>query len=230
MSAAADPISHTTQPVVTGTSVLGLKFDGGVAFAADCLGSYGSLARFRDVRRLIPAGKNTIVGGSGDVADFDAIKDMLNALIQENDVQEDGFEYGPKSIHSYMTRVLYHKRSNMKPLWNVLLVGGVEADGKAFLGYVDKIGVAYQDDTISTGYGAHIATPLLRSAQEANPNMTKEEAVAVLERCMKVLYYRDARSLNRYQIATITQAGMEISEPKSAETSWSIASMVKGYE
>ena len=39
--------------MVTGTSVLGVKFTGGVVIAADMLGSYGSLARFRNVSRLM---------------------------------------------------------------------------------------------------------------------------------------------------------------------------------
>ena len=39
--------------MVTGTSVIGVKFTGGVVIAADMLGSYGSLARFRNISRLM---------------------------------------------------------------------------------------------------------------------------------------------------------------------------------
>ena len=39
--------------------------------------------------------------------------------------------------------------------------------------------------------------PLLRDAMEKNPNMTSTEAVEAIDRCMKVLFYRDARSLNK---------------------------------
>lgn len=62
-----DPRQHTTRPIVTGTSVLAIKCSDGVIMAADTLGSYGSLARFRDQRRIAPVGQNTIVGGSGAV-------------------------------------------------------------------------------------------------------------------------------------------------------------------
>ena len=34
----------------TGTSILAVKYNGGIMMAADTLGSYGSLARFRDER------------------------------------------------------------------------------------------------------------------------------------------------------------------------------------
>lgn len=38
---------------------------------------------------------------------------------------------------------------------------------------------------------------MMRDALEKNPDMSEEEAKAVIMRCMKVLHYRDARSLNR---------------------------------
>lgn len=47
------PSSFHRNPMVTGTSVLGVKFTGGVVIAADMLGSYGSLARFRNISRLM---------------------------------------------------------------------------------------------------------------------------------------------------------------------------------
>jgi len=94
---------------VTGTSVLGLKFSTGVLLAADNLGklnpppspsmrplshcyplttrplvsaaSYGSLARFKDIVRLHPVGSHTILGASGDMADFQQVKRMLDNLM-----------------------------------------------------------------------------------------------------------------------------------------------------
>lgn len=48
------------------------------------------------------------------------------------------------------------RRSKGSPLWNSVLVGGLE-DNVPFLGFVDKIGVAYEEKVIATGYGAHLA-------------------------------------------------------------------------
>ena len=44
--------SHTLAPMVTGSAVIGVKYDGGVLIAADTLGSYGSMAKIRNVSRL----------------------------------------------------------------------------------------------------------------------------------------------------------------------------------
>lgn len=59
------PSTRTTDPIVTGASVLAIRYQGGVAIAADTLASYGSLARYRDVRRIKAVGSYSIVGASG---------------------------------------------------------------------------------------------------------------------------------------------------------------------
>ena len=73
----ADPLTHTKRPIVTGTSVLGIQYKDGVMLAADTLGSYGSLARFKDLRRIRKVGARTLVGASGEYSDFQHILQML---------------------------------------------------------------------------------------------------------------------------------------------------------
>ena len=86
----------------------------------------------------------------------------------------------------------------MNPLWNSHIIGGINNNGQSFLGYVDLKGVAYKSSTIATGYGAYIAQPLLRKAVEGREDiLSEEQARILLEQCMRVLYYRDARSLNK---------------------------------
>ena len=86
------PITRTQNPMVTGTSVLGLKFDGGVVIAADMLGSYGSLARFRNISRIMRVNNSnisrimrvnnsTMLGASGDYADFQYLKQVLGQMV-----------------------------------------------------------------------------------------------------------------------------------------------------
>lgn len=64
-------------PITTATSVIAVKFDKGVMMAADILGSYGSLARFRNCPRLVKLNSNIIIGASGDYADFQYLKDIM---------------------------------------------------------------------------------------------------------------------------------------------------------
>ncbi|KAF8621749.1 hypothetical protein AX15_007542 [Amanita polypyramis BW_CC] len=225
----ADAVKHTQQPIVTGTSVLGIMFKDGVMLAADNLASYGSLARFKDVERLYPVGNSTVIGAGGDMSDFQYLQRLLDELIIEEFTEQDGQILGPAEIHEYLSQVMYARRTKINPLWNSLVVGGVK-DGKRFLAYVDLLGTTYKAPTIATGYGAYIAQPLLRKAVEPYTEvLTKEQGEKILEDCMRVLFYRDARSLNKFQIATITADGVNISESRQLDTSWSFAEDIRGY-
>lgn len=213
------PKTQTVDPYVTGTSVLAIKYKDGVMVAADTLASYGSLARFRDIRRIAALGKYTLIGATGEYSDFQYLLRELDNLIVDDGLHDDGSALYPHSIHSYLTRVLYGRRNKMDPLWGQFVVAGFR-DGKSFLGLADLKGTSYEDETIATGYGSMIARPLMRSAYR--PDMTKEQAKALLEECLRVLYYRDARSLNRIQIATISAEGPQISEPYELTTDWDV--------
>jgi len=222
-------VQKTQSPVVMGTSVIAFQFDGGVIMAADMLGSYGSMARFRDCPRLLKVNENTVLGAAGDYADFQFLSNAIQQQVIDEECLNDGFGYTPKSLHCWLTRVLYNRRSQFNPLWNTYIVVGLEEE-TPFLGYVDKIGMAYEAPSLACGFGAYMALPIIRDTMEKKPKMSKDEAIALVDRCMKLLYYRDARSLNKYQMAIITKDGVDLRGPIKSETNWEVAHMIKGYE
>ena len=155
---------------------------------------------------------------------------------------DDGHSLSPKHIHEYLCRLMYGRRSKSNPLWNSLVVGGFK-NGEPYLvhdilssflipkGFVDLQGTSYESATIATGFGGYLAQPLLRKAIEGDKanTLTEQEARKVMEDCMRVLYYRDARSLNKLQIATINKDGVHITEPFSLDTEWGFAEFIRGY-
>lgn len=207
-------------PMTTGTSVIGIQFKDGVVIAADTLVSYGSLARYRNCERLIKVNDNILLGAGGDYADYQCIKSNIERKVLEEQCLDDGFSLKPKALHCWLTRVMYNRRSKYDPFWNNFIIAGIE-DDKPFLGTVDKLGTAYTDPVIATGYGAYMATPLLRKAYEENSEMTKEEAIELIYKAMQVLFYRDARSFPKYHLGIITkEKGVEIQGPISIDTDW----------
>lgn len=137
-------------PITTATSVLAIKFKEGVIIAADMVGSYGSLARFRDCPRVFKVNENIIVGAGGDYADFQYLRDIIEQKVIDDECIDDGFKMKPKALYHWLTRVLYNRRSQMDPLWNNYVIGGLQ-DGEPFLGTVDKLGTAFLDNHIATG-------------------------------------------------------------------------------
>lgn len=233
------PSMHTQQPIITGTSVLGLKFKNGVVIAADHMGSYGSLLRFNNLERLIRVGKETIVGISGDISDFQHIERLLHQLETEEEVYDSdgGHNLRAPHIHEYLTRVLYNRRLKMDPLWNAVIVAGFNDDRSPFIRYVDLLGVAYGALALATGFGSHLAIPLLRKlvpSDEDFVNVSEEEAREAIINSMRVLYYRDARASEKYTLATLSfendKVELKFNQEMTVENqNWKFAEKVIGY-
>ena len=215
--------THTQNPVVTGSSVLAIKYQGGVLMAADTLASYGSLSRFKDVRRMKAINTTTAIGASGEYSDFQYISTVLDDLVIKDESLGDGNAHTSSEIHAYLTRLMYHRRNKFNPLWNALIIVGYEND-TSFLGFIDLVGTSFKDNVAASGLGAHMALPLLRKAYR--PDLSYQEAKSVLEDAMRVLFYRDGRTINRMQMTNVSSAGVEISEPYCLSTDWSVAHAV----
>jgi 20S proteasome subunit beta 7 len=128
---------------------------------------------------------------------------------------------------------MYKRRSEFNPLWNALLVVGLDEDSAPFLASVDLLGTTFSAPTLATGFGAHLAQPILRRAvpdEAAAKALSKEKAVEAVKECMKVLFYRDARSMNEYSIAVVDKEGVELKEDEKLENqSWAFADRIRGY-
>lgn len=64
------------------------------------------------------------------------------------------------------------------------------------------IGINYEDNHVATGLGNHLARPILRD--EWNENLSFEEGVRLLEKCMRVLLYRDRSAVNKIQVCPVS--------------------------
>ncbi len=202
------------------------------------------------MKRLLPFAESSIVGIGGDVSDMQYISRFLTTV----EVREASAHHHPppstdgshdngdlrasvrlnaQNLHTYLSKVLYKRRSDFNPLWNQILVAGLGNDDKPFLSYVDLLGTTFSAPTLATGYGAHLAQPILRRLIEDDKdveNIDREKAVEAVKECMKVLFYRDARSLDRYSIGVVTKNGVEIKEDEQLEAqSWAFAEGIRGY-
>ena len=60
------------------------------------------------------------------------------------------------------------------------------------------IGVNFEDNHVGTGFGNHLARPILRD--EWHDNLSFEDGVKLLEKCMRVLLYHDTTAVNKLQV------------------------------
>lgn len=98
-----DPTSRTLQPAVTGSMIVGLKYNNGVLLAADTMGSYGGLRMFKDMNRVIRINDQTMIAVSGDMADMQELERIILEQVREDEVcLENAQTYDAKSLHSWL--------------------------------------------------------------------------------------------------------------------------------
>jgi len=218
---------RTTAPMVTGGSVVALKYAGGVMIATDTIASYGSLARFEGVSRMSSVGiaNDTILAAGGDYSDYQELLKMIERHSVEEFAFDDGASMAPNALHHWLTRVMYQRRSKMDPLWNSVVVAGFR-DGKSYLGSVDLYGTMFEDDFMATGLGGHLALPMIRKAWRKD--LSEEEARKLLIDCMRVLFYRDTRASAFITVGKVDAKGSIVGKSEKLDTYWEFPEFVRG--
>lgn len=144
-----EPNKRTTNPIVTGGSLVALKYNGGVLVAADTLGSYGSLARFENICRMSTVGVagDTLLAAGGDYSDYQQMLKMIESQANAEYCADDGAAMSASMMHQWLTRIMYQRRSKMNPLWNSIVIMGYR-NGESYLGTTDLYGTMYTDNFI----------------------------------------------------------------------------------
>lgn len=194
---------------------------------ADTAASYGSMARYTDIKRLVPITTSSLIGFSGELSDWQYLSRVLQEVIDEDIIENPTEEKTPIEIHNFVNRVMHNYRSKANPLYNSIVVGGIDQDtNEPFLGCTDLYGTHFADNIVATGFGMYIALPLLRTHQ--NNEMSYEEAKKLLEDCQRVLLYRHCNTINKFTLATITKEnGIQVTEPYTLTTEWSFSRFVQ---
>lgn len=134
-------------------------------------------------------------------------------------IAEDGYQYlSPSDYCNYIARMHYEKRNKGNPLWNHHLIGGMDKEGKKFLGVVDLYGNTFEGNHLVTGMAHYFCNVLLANAW--HENITEAEAKKLLEDCFRVLFYRDKSMSDKIQFTVVTKDGVKIEEPYTFDSEW----------
>jgi len=223
------PIQHTLNPTITGTSIMAVVYDGGVALATDRLGSYGRTLKFKNTCRQYRVNENIIVAFSGDFADFQYIQNLIERVEADTRTFYKDSRLTPKGLHSYLSSLYYYRRSQMNPIWTTLIVAGMQPEPTydnlvPFIGVVDQRGVAFETKALATGMGQFILTETMnKSARARDFKLSKDEALNLLRDCVKVMVHRDCSAIGDYDLSTVDTKGTNLLPPEKTFGNWEIA-------
>ena len=58
---------------------------------------------------------STLLGAGGELSDFSYIAKLLDELVTEDFVADDGIKLSAPEVHAYLTRVMYNRRNKCEP-------------------------------------------------------------------------------------------------------------------
>ena len=206
-------------------SVLAIQYKGGVLLACDTAVCYGSLTMIPNISRCFPIGKNIIISSTGSYADFQHIAGWAREICTQREL-EAKVSLSPDELFALLQRYMYDMRSKMKPLFSTVVVAGVSSlspECEPFIGVIDNVGTHWVGKYAGTAYAQHIAVPLVREfiEQHGIPE-NREMALELLQKCMRVLFYRDCKSVNRWLISDVSMGGVQQAQPKTLDTNFSL--------
>ncbi|KAI5184792.1 20S proteasome subunit beta 7 [Nematocida homosporus] len=227
------PVTTHSNTYIMGTSVLAVKFQGGILVASDTQASYGSYAKYKNITRAAQISPNTLLVSSGEYSNFQEVVHMLR--LEMNPITEEATVFGPRECFEILRNHMYEKRNRGQPEQNYHVVAGIEEQPREavpyecdpnglFLAAIDPLGGFYHANVIATGLGAHIALPILRKGV-ADGELEEAEARELLMTAMRTLLYRDTRACGAIQISKVTKDGISISDPLELSTDWSVGKL-----
>eukprot|EP01086_Lenisia_limosa_P015370 TRINITY_DN4875_c0_g2_i1.p1 TRINITY_DN4875_c0_g2~~TRINITY_DN4875_c0_g2_i1.p1 ORF type:complete len:251 (+),score=43.33 TRINITY_DN4875_c0_g2_i1:106-858(+) len=188
----------------SGSSVVAVSFKGGVILAADKKVGFGSMCKDEENSRLreldVSIGTCALAAG-GDLADGETLYQTIKEICEEDLLQADGEAQllGAKEVYAMTKCELYGRRNEFEPLFVKVVIVGFNKE--PFVGTVDLIGTSYTEDYLATGFGTHLVVPVLRSAW--HPDMTEEEAIALVEKSMEILCYCDKMASRHFDFFVV---------------------------
>merc|ERR1719260_667791 len=85
--------------------------------------------------------------------------------------------------------------------------------------------------SLSELVGGFLVGPLMERQLEAVGDIpNRAQAEEIMQRSLKVLYYRDKSTYNNWSIGFAEKNNSVVNEPKKLETNWRIADQISGYE
>lgn len=182
--------------VKTGTSTIGITFNGGVVVGSDHRATMGHFVANKSVQKLFKIGDNLALTTAGLVGHAQSLARTLSAEVSLYELKR-GSQMTVKGAATLTANILAGR-----PHWVQLLIVGVDPDGGTVYS-IDSAGGSIPDSYCATGSGSPYMYGVLEDG--FSEGMNRKDAVALAARALSASAQRDAASGNGMDLAVITE-------------------------
>ena len=190
-----DTMDSTLDAVKTGTSTIGITFDGGVVVGADHRATMGHFIANKSVKKLFDISDYVALTTAGLVGHAQSLARTLSAELKLYELKQ-GKPMTVKGAATLTANILVGR-----PHYVQLLIVGVDSSGSSVYS-IDSAGGSIPDVYCATGSGSPYMYGVLED--QFKLNMSENEALRVAAKALLASAQRDAASGNGMDLAVIT--------------------------
>ena len=185
----------TTSAIKTGTSTVGITYDGGVVVGADHRATMGHFIANKSVQKLFRISDNIALTTAGLVGHAQSLSRVLAAELKLFELKRDT-PMTVKGAATFTANIL-----SGRPHYVQLLIVGVDPSGPSVYS-IDSAGGSIPDTYCATGSGSPYMYGVLED--QFKKGMSKDQALLLAAKSLLASAQRDAASGNGMDLAFIT--------------------------
>jgi len=185
----------TSNVIKTGTSTVGITYDGGVVVGADHRATMGHFIANKSVQKLFRISDNIALTTAGLVGHAQSLSRVLAAELKLFELKRD-MPMTVKGAATFTANIL-----SGRPHYVQLLIVGVDSSGPSVYS-IDSAGGSIPDTYCATGSGSPYMYGVLED--QFKTGMSKEQALSLAAKALLASAQRDAASGNGMDLAFIT--------------------------
>ena len=185
----------TSGAIKTGTSTVGITYDGGVVVGADHRATMGHFIANKSVQKLFRISDNIALTTAGLVGHAQSLSRVLAAELKLFELKRD-MPMTVKGAATFTANIL-----SARPHYVQLLIVGVDPSGPSVYS-IDSAGGSIPDTYCATGSGSPYMYGVLED--QFKTGMSKDQALTLAAKALLASAQRDAASGNGMDLAFIT--------------------------
>jgi 20S proteasome subunit beta 1 len=198
----ADPYGLKDGEVSSGTTIMGVIFDGGIVLGADTRTSTGQYVANRASRKISQVSPHIFLCRSGSAADTQALTNMVKHYLSQHSI-ELGEEPFVETAANLFRMIAYNNKDMLSA---AMILGGVDKQG-AKLYSITLGGTVYPVKVYASGSGSTYVQGLIDATYREG--MTRSETEAFVAKTISHAMARDGSSGGMLRLITITKDSVD---------------------
>lgn len=190
---------------------MGMQFKDFVMVATDQTNARSIMVMKSDQKKYLELSDKLIMAVSGESGDTSQFAEYIQKNIQLYKMRN-GYELSPKAAANFTRRNLAdYLRSRTPYQVNLLLAGFDTETGNPELYCMDYLAAMIKAPYAAHGYGGFFTTTIMD--RHFKPDMTKDQAYALMVECVKEVHKRLIINLPNFSITVIDKDGISNMDP-----------------